>query len=67
LGLYAYTPAKLKEICALKPSSLEKAESLEQLRWIENGHAIHVAITDIESPAIDTPEDLEAVLARYFS
>jgi 3-deoxy-manno-octulosonate cytidylyltransferase (CMP-KDO synthetase) len=67
LGLYAYTPEKLKEICALKPSTLEKAESLEQLRWIENGHAIHVAITDIESPAIDTPEDLEAVLARYFS
>ncbi len=67
LGLYAYTPEKLKEICALTPSSLEKAESLEQLRWIENGHAIHVAITDIESPAIDTPEDLEAVLARYFS
>jgi 3-deoxy-manno-octulosonate cytidylyltransferase (CMP-KDO synthetase) len=67
LGLYAYTPEKLKEICALKPSTLEKAESLEQLRWIENGHAIHVAITDIESPAIDTPQDLEAVLARYFS
>jgi 3-deoxy-manno-octulosonate cytidylyltransferase (CMP-KDO synthetase) len=67
LGLYAYKPAKLKEICALKPSSLEKAESLEQLRWIENGHAIHVALTEIESPAIDTPEDLQAVLTRYFS
>jgi 3-deoxy-manno-octulosonate cytidylyltransferase (CMP-KDO synthetase) len=67
LGLYAYKPEVLREICALSPSSLEKAESLEQLRWIENGYAIHVAITEIESPAIDTPEDLAAVLQRYFS
>jgi 3-deoxy-manno-octulosonate cytidylyltransferase (CMP-KDO synthetase) len=67
LGLYAYTPEKLREICALQPSSLEMAESLEQLRWLENGHAIHVATTDIESPAIDTPEDLQNVLTRYFS
>ena len=67
LGLYAYKPQVLKEICALQPSSLEKAESLEQLRWVENGYAIHVAITEIESPAIDTPEDLAAVLKRYFS
>jgi 3-deoxy-manno-octulosonate cytidylyltransferase (CMP-KDO synthetase) len=67
LGLYAYKPQVLQEICALPPSSLEKAESLEQLRWVENGCAIHVAITEIESPAIDTPEDLAAVLQRYFS
>jgi 3-deoxy-manno-octulosonate cytidylyltransferase (CMP-KDO synthetase) len=67
LGLYAYKPEKLNEICALQPSALEKAESLEQLRWLENGHTIHVAITEIESPAIDTPEDLQAVLKRYFS
>ena len=67
LGLYAYKPEKLNEICALQPSALEKAESLEQLRWLENGHTIHVAITEIESPAIDTPEDLQAILKRYFS
>jgi len=67
LGLYAYKPTILKEICALQPSSLEKAESLEQLRWVENGYSIHVAITEIESPAIDTPDDLKAVLKRYFS
>jgi 3-deoxy-manno-octulosonate cytidylyltransferase (CMP-KDO synthetase) len=67
LGLYAYTPKKLEEICSLKPSSLERAESLEQLRWMENGQAIHVALTEIESPAIDTPEDLQFVIERYFS
>jgi len=59
LGLYAFKPDKLEEICSLTPSSLEKAESLEQLRWLENGNAIHIAITEIESPSIDTPEDLE--------
>lgn len=58
LGLYAYKPETLKAICALAPSSLELAESLEQLRWLENGYTIDVALTEIETPAIDTPEDL---------
>lgn len=59
LGMYAYRYHVLKEITQLKPSSLELAESLEQLRWLENGYRIKIAITDFESIGIDTPEDLE--------
>ena len=58
LGLYAFTANALQSICALPPSALEVAESLEQLRWLENGYTIDVAFTDIETPSIDTPEDL---------
>ena len=61
LGLYAFKSDTLKSICSLAPSSLEKAESLEQLRWIENGFAINVALTGIETPAIDTLEDLKGI------
>jgi 3-deoxy-manno-octulosonate cytidylyltransferase (CMP-KDO synthetase) len=64
IGLYAYKASVLKEICALAPSKLELAESLEQLRWIENGYEILAGITEIETPSIDTPEDLEKVLAQ---
>lgn len=63
LGLYAYKTKVLEEICELSPSSLEIAESLEQLRWLEHGKSIFVAETHIETPAIDTPEDLKKVLA----
>jgi 3-deoxy-manno-octulosonate cytidylyltransferase (CMP-KDO synthetase) len=59
IGIYAYRTAILGEITALKQSSLELAESLEQLRWIENGYKIKVEITDSESVAVDTPEDLK--------
>ena len=58
IGLYAYRPDVLKEITALPQSSLELAESLEQLRWLENGYKIKVAITHQETIGIDTPEDL---------
>jgi 3-deoxy-manno-octulosonate cytidylyltransferase (CMP-KDO synthetase) len=48
----------LKEITALPQSSLEVAESLEQLRWLENGYTIKVGISQVETIGIDTPEDL---------
>ncbi len=59
IGLYAYRKDVLGKLTALKQSSLELAESLEQLRWIENGYKIKVEITDYESVAIDAPEDLK--------
>ncbi len=62
LGLYAYKTNILKEIADLEMSRLEKLESLEQLRWLENNYDIGVALTDIETIGIDTPEDLEKVL-----
>ncbi|MGL5273056.1 MAG: cytidylyltransferase domain-containing protein, partial [Phocaeicola sp.] len=58
IGLYAYRSEVLKEITALKPSTLELAESLEQLRWLENGYAIKVGESQIETIGIDTPDDL---------
>jgi 3-deoxy-manno-octulosonate cytidylyltransferase (CMP-KDO synthetase) len=59
VGMYAYRTDILKEITKLKISPLEKAESLEQLRWMENGYTIKVAKTDVETMCVDTPEDLE--------
>jgi 3-deoxy-manno-octulosonate cytidylyltransferase (CMP-KDO synthetase) len=59
IGLYAYRADILKEIALLPQSTLEKAENLEQLRWLENGYKIKVAITSLETVGIDTPEDLE--------
>lgn len=59
IGIYAYKSGVLGEITALPQSPLELAESLEQLRWIENGYTIKVGITDEETMGIDTPEDLE--------
>lgn len=59
LGIYAYRREVLKEITQLPQSSLELAESLEQLRWLQNGYRIKVGLTDIETVGIDTPEDLE--------
>lgn len=59
LGIYAYRREVLKEITLLPQSSLEKAESLEQLRWLQNGYRIKVGYTDVETVGIDTPEDLQ--------
>ena len=62
IGIYAFKRQTLSEITKLPLSDLEIAEGLEQLRWIENGYAIQAAITDQESQAIDTPEDLIKLL-----
>ena len=59
IGLYAYRADVLHEITSLPQSSLELAESLEQLRWLENGYKIKVGISEIETIGIDTPEDLK--------
>ena len=61
IGIYGYRSSILNEIATLAKTNLEVTESLEQLRWIENGYTIHVAITKHESISIDTPEDLEKV------
>lgn len=62
IGIYAYRTDILEQISKLPVSVLEKAESLEQLRWLENGLKIKLAFTDFESTCIDTKEDLEKVL-----
>lgn len=58
IGMYAYKADILKQITQLEQTPLEKAESLEQLRWLENGYTIRVGITHHSSIGIDTPEDL---------
>lgn len=65
IGVYGYRSEILSEIIRIAPSPLELAESLEQLRWLENGYEIHVSTTEFQSIGVDTPEDLER--AREFA
>lgn len=61
VGMYAYRADVLEAVTKLSVSDLEKAESLEQLRWLENGFKIKCVETKYESHCIDTPEDIEAI------
>ncbi len=64
IGMYAYRLNILRTISKLEPGKLELAESLEQLRWIENGFEIQTSLTDVENISVDTPEDLAQLLAK---
>lgn len=66
IGIYAYRADTLGKLVALPVSSLEEAESLEQLRWLQNGYTIKTALTEFETIGIDTPADLEAA-ERYLT
>ena len=63
IGLYAFRSDILKAVTSLPVSTLETAESLEQLRWMENGYRITLAETETESMCIETPEDLDRAIA----
>ncbi len=65
IGMYAFRSAVLQEITGLQQTPLELAESLEQLRWLENGYKIKAAETLFQSVGIDTPEDLDAALQLF--
>lgn len=62
VGMYAYRKNVLEEVTKLLPSSLELAESLEQLRWLENGFKVKCVVTTFDSHCIDTPGDIEKVI-----
>lgn len=62
IGMYAYRADVLAEITQLAQSSLELAESLEQLRWLQNGYVIKVGVSECQTIGIDTPADLEAAI-----
>ena len=65
IGLYGYRANVLRQITELEQSPLEITESLEQLRWLENGYCIKTATTLLETHAIDTPEDLQNILQLF--
>lgn len=64
VGLYAFTTAALRDVVALPPSPLERAEALEQLRWLEHGHRVRIGLTTHPSFCVDTPADLEEARRR---
>lgn len=67
IGIYGYSVPILKELAALPYSDLEAMEALEQLRWLDNGYKIYTATSSHSNEAIDTPEDLEHLLRKYFA
>lgn len=62
VGIYAFKPEILKQICLLPQCELEKTEKLEQLRWLWNGYNIHVSVTKYETFSVDRPEDLKSIV-----
>jgi 3-deoxy-manno-octulosonate cytidylyltransferase (CMP-KDO synthetase) len=64
VGLYGFRTEILRDLVTLKPSALELAESLEQLRWLEHGHKVRVGLTAHASFCVDTPADLELARQR---
>jgi 3-deoxy-manno-octulosonate cytidylyltransferase (CMP-KDO synthetase) len=62
IGMYGFTPKAIKQFASMNQTSLEKAESLEQLRWLENGGKIKVAHTNHHALSVDTQEDLDEVI-----
>jgi 3-deoxy-manno-octulosonate cytidylyltransferase (CMP-KDO synthetase) len=65
IGIYAYRTDILAEITKLPVSALEKAEALEQLRWLENGYSIKAVVTPDDSHGIDTPDDMARVSEKF--
>lgn len=65
IGIYAFRREVLQQVVQLTPTPIEMAESLEQMRWMENGYKIAVRETQVENISVDTPADLEALLALY--
>lgn len=66
LGIYGFQAATLQALCNLENSALELSESLEQLRWLENGYSIYTAKTIDRADSVDTPEDLEIIEKKFF-